>query len=258
MQSSTATSKGTRGRRVARGRRRLAAVLAGLALAATGAALAADDAVASSPKPGAKNVIVMISDGMGYNQMLAGDYYQYGRTGMQTYQKFPVASAMSTYSYYGAYDPAQAWGLFSYVKGMWTDSAAAATAMSTGVKTYDAGIGVDVNEEPLYHVAQRAEALGKSTGVVTSVEWSHATPAGFVAHNVSRNDYAGIANEMITRRPPTSSWAPAPALHRQRDPVRRRHRAPTGMSAARPRGRRSCTAPPAATPTATATPTAGH
>ena len=39
--------------------------------------------------------------------------------------------------------------------------------------------------------------LKKSTGVVTSVEWSHATPAGFVAHNASRNDYAAIANEMI-------------------------------------------------------------
>ena len=35
------------------------------------------------------------------------------------------------------------------------------------------------------------------TGVITSVEFSHATPAGFVAHNVSRNNYAEIAEEMI-------------------------------------------------------------
>jgi alkaline phosphatase len=33
--------------------------------------------------------------------------------------------------------------------------------------------------------------------VVTSVEWSHATPAGFVAHNISRNDYMAIAQEMV-------------------------------------------------------------
>jgi alkaline phosphatase len=33
--------------------------------------------------------------------------------------------------------------------------------------------------------------------LVTSVEFSHATPAGFVAHNVSRNNYAEIAQEMI-------------------------------------------------------------
>jgi alkaline phosphatase len=45
---------------------------------------------------------------------------------------------------------------------------------------------------------QEAEAKGKSTGVVTSVEFSHATPAGFVAHNISRNNYAAIANEMLT------------------------------------------------------------
>jgi alkaline phosphatase len=44
---------------------------------------------------------------------------------------------------------------------------------------------------------QVAEAHGKATGVITSVAWSHATPAGFVAHNVSRDNYAEIASEMI-------------------------------------------------------------
>ncbi len=120
----------------------------------------------------------MISDGMGYNQMLAGDYFQYGATGEQAYQQFPVRTAMSTYSVYGSYDPLAAWGLFDYAKNAPTDSASAATAMSTGVKNQDGVIGVDVNGKPLYHVAQRAEVLKKSTGVVTSVEWSHATPAG--------------------------------------------------------------------------------
>jgi len=46
-------------------------------------------------------------------------------------------------------------------------------------------------------VIEKAEKQGMSTGVVTSVELSHATPASFVAHNVSRNDYPGIAQEMI-------------------------------------------------------------
>jgi alkaline phosphatase len=181
------------------GRRRIAALLAGLTLTAGAAALAADQAEAAkacrSEKP--KNVIVMISDGMGYNAMLAGDYFQYGATGNQVYQQFPVRKAMSTYSVAGSYDPLQAWGLFDYLKKSPTDSAAAATAMSTGVKTYDAGIGVDVDGKRLYHVAERAEKLRKSTGVITTVEWSHATPAGFVAHNASRNDYEGLAKEMI-------------------------------------------------------------
>ncbi len=199
MHTRSATSEHARGARRSSGRRRrLGAVLAGLALAATAVAYNADDANAGKAcKPGAKNVIVMISDGMGYNQMLAGDYFQYGATGEQVYQQYPLRVAMSTYSAYGSYDPLAAWGLFDYAKNAPTDSASAATAMSTGVKNQDGVIGVDVNGKPLYHVAQRAEVLKKSTGVVTSVEWSHATPAGFIAHNASRNNYAAIASEMI-------------------------------------------------------------
>lgn len=157
---------------------------------------------------GAKNIIVMISDGCGYNHIDAASIYQYGKTGTQVYERFPVKYAMATFSagnfdangnwtYKGSYDPAQAWTWFEHVKSGYTDSASAATAMSTGVKTYDAGIGVDPAKKPLKHFMQLAEELGKATGVITSVEFSHATPAGFVAHNVSRNDYAGIAKEMI-------------------------------------------------------------
>jgi alkaline phosphatase len=200
MHTRSATNEQARGTRRAAGRRHLGVVLASLALAATAAAYSADDAnavKACQPKDKPKNVIVMISDGMGYNTMLAGDYFQYGAAGTQQYERFPVRKAMSTYSIAGGYDPLKAWGLFNYLNLAPTDSAAAATAMSTGVKTYDAAIGVDNDRKVLTHVAQRAEALKKSTGVITTVEWSHATPAGFIAHNVSRNDYAGLANEMI-------------------------------------------------------------
>jgi alkaline phosphatase len=145
----------------------------------------------------AKNVIVMISDGWGYNQIAATDYYQYGRIGSQVYENFPFKVGMSTYSINGSYSSESAWNDFNYVTGKPTDSAAAATAMSTGVKTYDAGIGVDINKMPLKHISEHFEEQGKSTGVVTSVEFSHATPAGFVAHNENRNNYSAIANEMI-------------------------------------------------------------
>jgi alkaline phosphatase len=150
----------------------------------------------ASPNP--KNIIVMIGDGMGYNQSLAASYYHYGAGGMQIYNDFPYQIAVSTYSADGwGYDPSQAWSDFQYVKTRYTDSAAAATAMATGVKTYDAGIGVDVNGNPVGNIFESAEAAGKSTGVVTTVVISHATPAGFVAHNLSRDNYVAIANEMI-------------------------------------------------------------
>ncbi|NNJ61891.1 MAG: alkaline phosphatase [Dactylosporangium sp.] len=139
----------------------------------------------------------MISDGWGYNHIAATDYYQYGRTGRQVYERFPVRTGMSTYLDGGSYDPSAAWVSFDYVKSGATDSAAASTTMSTGVKTYSGAIGVDPAGADLVHAFQKAEETGRSTGVVTSVQLSHATPAGFVAHNVTRNDYPGIANEMI-------------------------------------------------------------
>lgn len=142
-----------------------------------------------------KNVIVMISDGWGINHIKATNYYE--GVSKQVYERFPVRSYMSTYMDGGSYDPAQMWSDFDYAKSGYTDSAAAATAMSCGVKTYDGAIGVDVNGEPVMHMMERAEQLGLATGVVTSVEFSHATPAGFVAHNASRNNYIEIANEMI-------------------------------------------------------------
>jgi alkaline phosphatase len=69
--------------------------------------------------------------------------------------------------------------------------------MSCGQKSYSGAIGVDIDQLPLQHVMEMAEELDKATGLVTSVEWSHATPAAYRAHNVSRNNYAEIAQELI-------------------------------------------------------------
>ncbi len=176
------------------------AVACGLAAGITlGTAADPDPVEAASTKAlkSTKNVILMISDGWGYSQIAATDYYEDGKLGTQVYEKFPTRLGMSTYMVPGEYDTEQAWADFNYVKSGATDSAAAATAMSTGEKTYDGSIGMALDREPLKHAAEYAEEMGKATGVITSVEFSHATPAGFVAHNVSRNNYAEIANEMI-------------------------------------------------------------
>lgn len=157
-----------------------------------------------------KNIIIMISDGMGYNHTLAASYYRYGKAGKQVYNSFPFKYGMSTYPgaeslgapagdrcFGWGYDPSKTWSDFTYLRTCPTDSASAATAMSTGVKTYNAGIGVDLYGMPARHILQMLEEYGRSTGVVTTVEFSHATPAGFVAHNQSRNNYEDIAKEMI-------------------------------------------------------------
>jgi len=144
-----------------------------------------------------KNIIVLISDGCGYDHVDAASLYQYGKTGTQIYEKFPVRVGMSTYSSGQGYDPKDAWKYWNYVNVQYTDSAAAATAMSTAVKTYGGAVGVDDDLQKLQHAFELAEQKGKSTGVVSSVEWAHATPAAYVAHNVSRNNYEDIGKEMI-------------------------------------------------------------
>ena len=169
--------------------------------------LGANQSDAGPKKPAAKNIILMISDGWSYNHLTAVSYYEYGKDARQIYERFPFNAAMTTYmadtadtgyGYCGhGYDPVLAWSDFEYVLKCYTDSAAAATALSTGVKTYQGAIGVDLDDQPLIHALELAEEKGKATGVVTSVEWTHATPAGHVAHNVSRNNYAEIGQEMV-------------------------------------------------------------
>ena len=153
-----------------------------------------------------RNVIVLIADGWGYNQIDAAGYFQYGKIGLQVYERFPVQLGMSTYmidldedgnEVIHRYNSDEAWSNFNYVKSYATDSAAAATAMSTGVKTYGGAIGMGPEQSDLVHIIEIFEMQGKATGVITSVPWSHATPAGFVAHNAARGNYAEIAQEMI-------------------------------------------------------------
>jgi alkaline phosphatase len=144
-----------------------------------------------------KNIIMMIADGGGFNQTLAADYFQFGKTGKQVFEHFPLKCAMSTFSD-GSYEPSKAWSDFNYVKLNPTDSAAAATAMACGIKTYNKAIGVDFKGNPVKNISEQAEDLGKATGVVTTVPFSHATPAGFVAHNKERDAYEEIAREMLS------------------------------------------------------------
>ena len=76
-----------------------------------------------------------------------------------------------------------------YIKNLYPDSAGTATGLYTGVKTYVGAIAVDIYEETVETLAEKALDLGKSTGVVSSVPFNHATPAAAVAHVNQRNKY---------------------------------------------------------------------
>ena len=157
-----------------------------------------------------KNVILMIGDGMGPDSVYAAGAYRFG----QDYHRFggneklameALADALycTTYSTNGhGYDFTWAGGNKDYVKTRATDSAAAGTALATGVKTYDAAIGVDPQKRPLTTIVEIAHKRGMKTGVISSVPFSHATPAAFAAHNENRSNYTAITHDMIFNMQP--------------------------------------------------------
>jgi alkaline phosphatase len=152
--------------------------------------------------PPARNIILMISDGAGFNAFDACSYYQYGRLGKQAYDRFPVRLACTTFMLKSngtplGYEPVSMWQNFDYAMSDSTDSAAAATALNSGEKTKNGRINTDINGLWLTTIAEIVSKRGLSTGTVSSVEISHATPACVWAHNISRSNYADIANEMI-------------------------------------------------------------
>ncbi|MBE8989992.1 alkaline phosphatase [Nostoc sp. LEGE 12450] len=76
-----------------------------------------------------------------------------------------------------------------YIKYSYPDSANTATTLYTGVKSYNNAMGVDIYEKKLTTIVEIAKAQGKSTGVVTSVPVSHATPGAAVSFVNRRSKY---------------------------------------------------------------------
>ena len=96
-----------------------------------------------------------------------------------------------------ATDPEYPIGKGVEIKHAYVDSAAAATALTSGVKTYNDSINVDAYGRQVVPMAQRLQQEGFSVGVVTSVPISHATPACAYANNVHRDDYQDLTRDML-------------------------------------------------------------
>ncbi len=77
-----------------------------------------------------------------------------------------------------------------------TDSAAATTAMACGVKTNIGVVGLDPAMKPVESMAEKAKKKGMKVGIVSSVSIDHATPAGFYAHQPSRDMYHEISMDL--------------------------------------------------------------
>jgi len=92
-------------------------------------------------------------------------------------ENMPVGGAMKVYSY----------------SDLITDSGASGTAMATGKKTINGMVGIDKNEKNRKTILEIAESRGLATGIVVKSTVTHATPAAFMSHVLSRNYYEEIA-----------------------------------------------------------------
>jgi alkaline phosphatase len=124
-----------------------------------------------------KNIILFIGDGMGVAHVTAGMTVG----GTLNLERCTTGGHLTTHS------------SDRYI----TDSAAGATAMSTGVKTYNGAISVSPSGETLKTVLEYAEDTGKTTGLVATCRITHATPACFAAHIDDRDKEDLIAEQLV-------------------------------------------------------------
>ena len=78
-----------------------------------------------------------------------------------------------------------------------TDSAAAGTALATGNKTKNGVIGMNSQGNRVKSILEIAEEHGLATGLVSTASVTHATPASFIAHQLSRGSYEDIALDFL-------------------------------------------------------------
>jgi len=130
-----------------------------------------------------RNVILIIGDGMGEEQVKAAGYYLSGAPGSLSFESFPYRTEMTTHS----------------ASSSVTDSAAAATAMATGRKVNNGVLSLELpgSGESLMTLLEIARDEGKSTGLVSTTSMTHATPAAFGAHAASRDFKDSIAEDYL-------------------------------------------------------------
>ncbi|MDC0189484.1 alkaline phosphatase [Flavobacteriales bacterium] len=114
-----------------------------------------------------KNVILMIGDGMGLGQITAAMYANNDFLNIQEFQNIGLIKTNSSSS-------------------IITDSAAGATAFSTGKKTYNGAINMDENKYPLIPITSTLKKHKYKTGIITTSSVTHATPACFYGNQIKR------------------------------------------------------------------------
>ncbi len=133
-----------------------------------------------------KYVFYFIGDGMSFNHILGTEQYNTEKAGAKeplrlNFTQFDTRNFVTNYS----------------TTNLVTDSAAAGTALASGVKTGNAHIGVDTEGNELRTIADVASDLGYKVGLVTNVGINHATPSCFYGHTSDRFGFPKLVDDYI-------------------------------------------------------------
>ena len=129
----------------------------------------------------AKNVILVVGDGTGLNQITASRLAIGGPDHKLSIDQLPHQGISLTHSFDDIY----------------TDSAAAATAWATGFKTKNKYLSINAEKKKLKTILEMLDSKGYLSGIVATSSVTHATPAAFYSHIDSRYKEIEIANQLV-------------------------------------------------------------
>ncbi len=129
----------------------------------------------------AKNVILLIGDGMSASQITSYRLLKEGPNGRIAVDNFPISGIVLTHS----------------ADAIITDSASSATAYSTGSKTKNGFLGVDQEGRILENLTEKLDNFGFVSALISTSEVTHATPAAFSSHVDSRRNTDEISSQML-------------------------------------------------------------
>jgi len=125
-----------------------------------------------------KNIVFMIGDGMGLAHVYAAMISNGNRLELERCKNIGFSKTFSANNFT-------------------TDSGAGGTALACGIKTKNGMIGMNADSISAESILELAEKNKLATGMVATCAITHATPASFIAHQVSRNMYEEIAADFL-------------------------------------------------------------
>jgi len=142
----------------------------------------------SAPEPA--SVVLVVADGVGLNAL----HYALARQALDGSPRIPGIRAFV--------EKARGSQVMTRTsEGRVTDSAAAATAMSCGVKTKRGVVGLGADGRRLSCIEELVRERKKALGLVTTTEIWDATPAAFSVHVESRRDKDAILRQQAALSP---------------------------------------------------------